>query len=303
MLPPVQPEICKKFTGKVVEYEYTKDFKVTQEMKDVFDYDGGFLVRGLFSKEEVAHIENALQNNPEVLNKAYKLEDGQGRGSKLLLWSHPGNDVTGMVARCEKVAGTCEELIGGEVYHYHTKLMMKEARTGGAHLWHQDFGYWYKNGNLKPDMLTAFIAMDECVKANGCLQVVKGTNRCGRIEHDLVHGQTVANQERVDFLCKEFEHVYCEMKPGDCLFFHCNVLHTSTGNDSDMRRWAFLCSYNRRDNDPVIPHHHPNYTPLHKVPNSAVLECTNIKDWSGKDLMDPSMDKTVRSDLKKTGFH
>ena len=33
------------------------------------------------------------------------------------------------------------QLLGAEVYHYHTKLMMKEARTGGAHIWHQDYGW------------------------------------------------------------------------------------------------------------------------------------------------------------------
>ena len=32
------------------------------------------------------------------------------------------------------------QLLGGEVYHYHTKLMMKQPRTGGCHLWHQDYG-------------------------------------------------------------------------------------------------------------------------------------------------------------------
>jgi len=28
----------------------------------------------------------------------------------LVIWSHPGNDVTGMLARSEKVAGTCEKV-------------------------------------------------------------------------------------------------------------------------------------------------------------------------------------------------
>ena len=32
------------------------------------------------------------------------------------------------------------QLMGGEVYHYHTKLMMKEARFGGKLRWHQDYG-------------------------------------------------------------------------------------------------------------------------------------------------------------------
>ena len=32
------------------------------------------------------------------------------------------------------------QLLEGEVYHYHTKLMMKEAHTGGSFVWHQDYG-------------------------------------------------------------------------------------------------------------------------------------------------------------------
>ncbi|MEJ7676121.1 MAG: phytanoyl-CoA dioxygenase family protein [Chitinophagaceae bacterium] len=29
---------------------------------------------------------------------------------------------------------------------YHTKLLQKEPKIGGAWEWHQDYGYWYKNG-------------------------------------------------------------------------------------------------------------------------------------------------------------
>ena len=28
------------------------------------------------------------------------------------------------------------------MYHYHTKLMMKEAFSGGRWAWHQDYGYF-----------------------------------------------------------------------------------------------------------------------------------------------------------------
>ena len=77
-----------------------------------------------------------------------------------------------MVSRSEKVVNTFEELLGcGELYHYHSKLMMKEARTGGQHVWHQDYGYWYENGCLYPDMGSVFIALDPCTTENGCLQV------------------------------------------------------------------------------------------------------------------------------------
>jgi len=70
------------------------------------------------------------------------------------------------------------DLMGGEeIYHYHSKvinnsshnndhneqfkLMMKEAKTGGSFVWHQDYGYWYHNGCLRPEMGSIFIAIDK----------------------------------------------------------------------------------------------------------------------------------------------
>ena len=45
-------------------------------------------------------------------------------------------------------------------------------------------------------------------------QVLKGTHRCGRIEHNLVHGQTAADPERVQQLSEHFEHLYADLNPG-----------------------------------------------------------------------------------------
>lgn len=52
---------------------------------------------------------------------------------------------------------------------------------------------------------------------------------------------------------------------GDALFIHCNILHRSDDNNSDMRRWAYIACYNKRSNNPVKEHHWPCYTPLEKV--------------------------------------
>ena len=48
--------------------------------------------------------------------------------------------------------------------------MMKDARTGGAHLWHQDFGYWCNNGCVFPDMGTVFIPLDRMDAGNAGLK-------------------------------------------------------------------------------------------------------------------------------------
>ena len=99
-----------------------------------------YKIRSLLPKEELSRLREELQKDEGILKYAYAISDGHGRNSRMCLWNHPGNDITGMVGRCEKVAGTMEQLLGGEVYHYHTKLMMKEAHTGGSFVWHQDYG-------------------------------------------------------------------------------------------------------------------------------------------------------------------
>ncbi|XP_038047430.1 L-proline trans-4-hydroxylase-like isoform X2 [Patiria miniata] len=267
-------------------------------MQKAFDQEGYFIVRSLLGAEEMQALGSAIDRDEGIRAHAFDIGDGEGRSSKLSLWSHPGSDVTGMLARCEKVAGTMEKVLGGEVYHYHTKLMMKEARTGGSHVWHQDYGYWYKNGCLFPDMGSVFIAIDKTDKENGCLQVIRGSHKLGRIEHIMVGGQTGADVARIEEAKKVLELVYVELDPGDALFFHANVLHKSDRNDSDRRRWVFIISYNRASNNPFKKHHHPCYTPLHKVPNSAILECKNIDDITGKDFMDPSTDETIKPEKK-----
>ena len=99
-----------------------------------------FFSRSLLSPEEHAHLRSFIEGESEIVKQSWMTADGQGRNSRLCLWNHPGNDVTGMVGRCKKVVETMEELLGGEVYHYHTKLIMKEAHTGGSFVWHQDYG-------------------------------------------------------------------------------------------------------------------------------------------------------------------
>ncbi len=69
-----------------------------------------------------------------------------------------------------------------------------------------------------------------------------------------------------------FDLVHVEMHPGDVLFFHSNLLHTSAQNDSDLRRWALITAVNRRDNEGPA-HHHAPYHPMRMVDNGAIERC------------------------------
>ncbi|KAJ8300987.1 hypothetical protein KUTeg_022506, partial [Tegillarca granosa] len=136
------------------KYQYKEGgYKLTEQMKRDFNENGFIMVRNFLDDEELTNIKKAIEDNSTILSNAFGVADDTGKDAQLSLWNHPGNDVTGMVARCEKIVNTCEHLLGGEVYHYHTKLMMKAAKKGGKHVWHQDYG----GQNLSNDRRWAFL--------------------------------------------------------------------------------------------------------------------------------------------------
>ena len=113
--------------------------------------DGYYLARGFFDAEEIDLLHRSAKEDNELDKRSFGRADGEGGVVRLSLWNHPGDGIYGMFARCERMVRRCEKLLGGEVYHYHSKMIMKDAKVGGAWAWHQDYGYWYQNGVLQPD--------------------------------------------------------------------------------------------------------------------------------------------------------
>ncbi len=243
----------------------------TAEQRLAWERDGYVHVRGLFDAEETTLMRRALEEDPAIAAHFYDRKDAGGAATKMALWNHPGESVYGLAARTRRLVDSMEDVLGGEVYHYHSKLTAKEPFVGGAWEWHQDYGYWYNNGILFPLMGSVMIAMDQTTKENGCLQVLRGSHLIGRIDHKVLEGSQVgADLERVRKAQECLETVYCEMAPGDALFFHCNLLHRSDRNASPSRRWTLLCCYNAARNNPFVDHHHPSYTKLDKVDDDAI---------------------------------
>lgn len=236
-----------------------------------YHQDGYVVARGMFDPEEADALFRTAKSDLQITDNAMGLPDGEGRLSKITLWNHPADDIYGMVARSERLVESMTRLLDDEVYHYHSKLMLKEPEVGGAWVWHQDYGYWYQNGCLYPLMASCFIAIDRASRDNGCLQVLRGSHHLGRLEHQVASGQLTADLEHVEAARGRHELVHVEMAPGDAAFFHCNLLHCSGQNRSPDPRWTLICCYNARRNDPYKPSQHPSYTPLVSVDDQMIM--------------------------------
>ncbi len=220
---------------------------------DTYAKDGYIIKKGFLNKEEVikfrdkarAELEHQF-NNKEIIQKA----DSKGNVTLLKMWYTAEEDMYGLLARDERLVNSATELLLKPVYLYSHKMTMKQPEIGGAWEWHQDYGYWYNYGCLAPEMLSIWISLDHSIKDNGCLQVLRGSHKIGRLDHERFYEQTVAKREYVQAARKRFDMVYVEMEPGDALIFHCNLLHRSDANKSDLPRWGYICSYNTVENAP-----------------------------------------------------
>ena len=269
---------------------------IGKQAAEEYNSAGYYLARQMFDAKEMGLLRRAAKDDRALDQHSYGKGDGEGGTVRLSLWNHPGDTLYGMFARCRSIVDSAECLLGGEVYHYHSKMIMKDAKVGGAWAWHQDYGYWYQNGVLFPHLCSAFLAVDPCTRENGCLQVIKGSQEMGRIEHVLTGDQAGADPERVSEILKRLELVYVEMEPGDVLFFHANLLHRSDQNRSENPRWSMICCYNAATNDPYKEAHHPRYTPLAKVDDAAIVEA-GLRRFTEADAawIDTRKDESARS--------
>ena len=246
--------------------------KATQADLKQFNEHGYVIMRALFDTEEMNLLITKARADSKMLASAEDRLDDSGKAAKLAMWQEERDDLYGMFSRCPRIVDSMEKFLGGEVYHYHSKMSLKEPNIGGAWEWHQDYGYWYTNGILFPYMASCYIALDPATRENGCLQVLKGSHHMGRIDHQTGN-QFGIDPERLVATEKRFELVDCEMESGDALFFHGNLLRASAANTSPNPRWGLICCYNAARNDPYKDSPYgARYTPLQKVADTAIKE-------------------------------
>ena len=263
---------------------------------DTYHRDGFVIIRNMFLQEEVELMLEAYQNDTNLQKAAFDLNDKSSFKTKLSLWYNWGDDVYGAHMRSQRLLDGVRSVLGPEIALYHIKFMQKEPRVGGAWEWHQDYGYWYKNGFLFPDMMSVMIAVTEATKENGCLQVIKGTHRLGRIEHAFSGEQVGADEDRVNAcLDRGMELSYVELKPGDTLFFHCNLLHRSAANTSDQARFSIIAAYNQCVNKPYKEGEPSStYRPVTALPDDFILE-HGARGLSGsEEFLSPEEDKALQ---------
>ena len=237
-----------------------------------FNKNGFILKKNLFSQKEIDKLNNFADASYGKEGALKKTISSTGNAS-LTLWNSPPENFVGKFSTNERIVKPMENFLGEEVYHYHSKIIWKKPGDGGFD-WHQDYGYWYQQGCLYSDMGSCFIMLDKATKENGCLKVLRGTHKVGRIAHDSISDtDQQADLERIALLEKRHESVYITAEPGDALFFHCNLLHSSAANTSNYSRRTLIVCFNTKSNSPFNKEiAHATYNPLKVSSSKSIME-------------------------------
>ena len=273
------------------------DFQLSSKQIKSYHEDGFIIIKNFLQAQEVKKLYGIATGSDALQKHAFDLNDQSGKKTKLTLWYKPGNDPYGLLTKSERMVNSVDKLLEGDsaICHFHSKLMQKEPKVGGAWEWHQDYGYWYKNEFLFPNqMMSVMTAITKANKENGCLQVIKGSHKMGRIEHGFAGEQVGASQHYVDLALKTMDLVYVEIMPGDALFFHSNLLHRSEANLSDTARWSLISVYNRSAN---IPYNEPSQSaivPLETVPDKALMEWETEEIGANANFLEKEKDEALK---------
>ena len=210
-----------------------------------FKENGFYAQSSLFTKEtlqkyslEFDRIVAQLQESGEAINARWGSEltkDIEQSESQVIHTHNVQSYSAEMMAMIqnEQFLDAVEELIGPDIILHHTKLFLKPPRNGSAFPLHQDWSYFPTEKN---SMIAAVIHLSESDEEMGCMRIVPGSHKLGKMEKTDGHSFVKGVHDR--YQLEDAEPIIAE--PGDIVFFHCCSLHGSMQNVSEKPRKTVL---------------------------------------------------------------
>lgn len=127
---------------------------------------------------------------------------------------------------------------------WHDQVQYKPPEHGGPTGWHQDHPAWPTI--QPPDLISAWVALDDATVENGCMWMVPGSHRWGNQQKWLRSGPDFQPEHRdVTLLPADasLKAVPLEVMKGECAFHHCLTWHGSPHNRSQRPRRAIAVHY------------------------------------------------------------
>jgi ectoine hydroxylase-related dioxygenase (phytanoyl-CoA dioxygenase family) len=218
---------------------------LTEEHKRSFEENGYVVVSGLFDDQEVANYREHFMNlrkhgtyPGDMAGVDAKSNDPLKRYPRMI-HMHRWDEVSLKWVLDQRINGCLTGLLGREPYAVQTMLYFKPPTARGQAL-HQDNFYLRAQPGT---CIAAWMALDPCDEANGCMQIVPGSHTWPLLCTEKA--DTSISFTDVTVPIPEGQEVRpVEMKAGDVLFFNGALVHGSYPNTTtDRFRRALIGHY------------------------------------------------------------
>jgi phytanoyl-CoA hydroxylase len=232
---------------------------LTEAHRRFFDENGYVVVRGLFDEEEVARYRDHFMavrkrgTYPGDLAGVDATSSDPLKRYPRMIHMHRWDQVSLDWMVDARINACLTGLLGQEPYAVQTMLYFKPPGARGQAL-HQDNFYLRAQPGT---CMAAWMALDRCDEANGCMQVVPGSHRWELLCTEKAD-TTVSFTDVTVPLPPGAEPAPVVMEAGDVLFFNGALVHGSFPNTtSDRFRRALIGHYIEGRADQVAQFYHP----------------------------------------------
>jgi non-heme Fe2+,alpha-ketoglutarate-dependent halogenase len=199
----------------------------------------GFDERGFVSPVRVISEDEAADCRRRL--EAYEADTGKSAVETVHIKGHLFFDWAWKLARHPRLVGAIADIAGPDLFIMASRFWIKDAQDRKFVSWHQDHAYF---GLKPPTIITAWLALNEVTRHNGCMRVIPGSHRSGTHKHVetfdknnlLSRGQAIADVD-------ESTAADIVLRPGEMSLHHGHVFHSSEPNVSDDRRIGFAMMF------------------------------------------------------------
>lgn len=236
--------------------------RLSDEQVRSYDEQGFIVLRGLLTVEEVALLRREAERlaTPQRVHADANIYEKDGKTIRAAWAVEKDSAACARLLRSPRILGPVRQLLGDDVYLYHSRLNHKIAGRGDVFQWHTDFASWEQDGVQRGghrDMMTAMIVLDDSGPESGPVRYIPGSHRIGLATPSEYDTKTTSYaihkvpDGEIARMLADHPPVECLEPAGAVAFFAPGLVHGSEANRSGRDRRNLYFVYNRLDNQPV----------------------------------------------------
>lgn len=237
---------------------------MTNEQRMAFNRDGFLVMRrlagaGLLAEMRAIALQHAADRVAPIEYEADVAYPGApasrdaegGDTPRRLLQAYDRHRVFARWAADARIAAIAAQLLNSTAVYltrnHHNCIMTKYPRYSSATGWHKDLRYW---SFTRPNLISAWLALGEETKENGCISLLPGTHK-KTFPGAQLDPQRFLREDRSETQALIKHAKTAILAPGDVLFFHAGAFHAAGHNATGDLKLSVVMTYYGADNAPI----------------------------------------------------